>query len=491
MKQLIKGGIFLALGILTSAVAAQEIRWQAASPKNTTPATPVTISTPVPFPTGPVIRAQAADDKLPQIEVLNQDDKKKQAKPMPKDQPFPPAPNPTPFAADDCGTPGEACGLGKRWWAHLCGGDRCCPTDDCCGRPSRWWVSAEYLSWWQRSQSVPPLVTASPAGTPALNSGVLGLNSTAILYDEFPDRMRSGARFGAGFWLPRHCNVGFDFNFFFLGRQDSTSVYGSAGDPQFSRPFFNALTGTQAAEIVSNDFVTGTVSVNAFSQLWGAEANLRYKWLCKQNCWLDVLVGYRHLNLSEGIAITENLQVFDPQTGAAAGRFLVQDSFETRSQFNGIQIGLDGEWRFRPRWTFGMTTKVAVGSTHQIVDIDGATNFSNFPAPFGGTFPGGLLALPGTNIGRFTQNKFAVVPEVSFKLGYDITPHLRAYVGYDFLYWSNVVRPGDQIDLRVNPNFVPSAAGPGPGGGPRQPAVLFRTTDYWAQGVNFGLLYRY
>ncbi|MGG7379585.1 BBP7 family outer membrane beta-barrel protein, partial [Escherichia coli] len=58
---------------------------------------------------------------------------------------------------------------------------------------------------------------------------------------------------------------------------------------------------------------------------------------------------------------------------------------------------------------------------------------------------GGLLALP-SNIGNFQRNRFGVVPQVGLKVGYNLTDNLRVYVGYDFLWWCNVVRPGDQID---------------------------------------------
>src|SRR5580704_1335431 len=38
----------------------------------------------------------------------------------------------------------------------------------------RGWVDAEYLLWWMRGQTVPALVTTSPAGTPMSSAGVLG-----------------------------------------------------------------------------------------------------------------------------------------------------------------------------------------------------------------------------------------------------------------------------------------------------------------------------
>jgi Putative beta barrel porin-7 (BBP7) len=501
MKKLIHAGLFLALGLTASVAGAQEIRWQAANQQGSQPSAsaptgfrPVTISKPTPLDGGPIVRAQAADDKTIKIEPLLND--KTAPKPMPKEQPFPPPPSPGPTLGgsdgcdDNCG---DACGLGRHWWSKLRwgSGPLCCPTNDCCPDRFRCWASAEYLMWWQRAQNAVPLVTVSPAGTAPINSGVLGLSSTSVVFDHVSDPMRSGARFDVGWWCKHFCNVGIEFDYFFLGRQSDNATFSSDGNPQFSRPFFNALTQSQASEIVSNNNVSGSVSVHNYSQLWGAGVNLRYKWLCNPCGFIDVLVGYRHLNLSEGLDITENLQTFNPLTGTAAGAFLVQDSFRTRNQFNGVLVGLDGEWRFCNRWSLGGSAKIAFGSTHQIVDIGGSTAFTNFPAPFGGTFPGGLLALPGTNIGHYTRNRFAVAPELSLKLGYDITPHLRAFVGYDFLYLSSVVRPSDQIDFNVNPNFQPSAAGPGPGGGPRQPAVLFRGTEYWAQGMNFGLLYRY
>ena len=57
--------------------------------------------------------------------------------------------------------------------------------------------------------------------------------------------------------------------------------------------------------------------------------------------------------------------------------------------------------------------------------------------------------------------------------------------------WNDVVRPGNQIDRVVNPNIVPTDQDFGVAGGPRRPAPLFNSSDFWAQGVNFGLHFRY
>ena len=97
------------------------------------------------------------------------------------------------------------------------------------------------------------------------------------------------------------------------------------------------------------------------------------------------------------------------------------------------------------------------------------------------------------NIGSFSQDRFSVVPQVGIRVGYNITPNLRVYVGYDFLYWSSVLRPGDQIDRGLNELAIPNfGSQPGtPAGDPRRPMVPFRDSDFWAQGVNFGLEFRY
>jgi hypothetical protein len=60
-------------------------------------------------------------------------------------------------------------------------------------------------------------------------------------------------------------------------------------------------------------------------------------------------------------------------------------------------------------------------------------------------------------------------------------------VGYTFLYWSQVVRPGNQIDTTVNTTQVPTHPEFGPLTGPAQPMVPFRTTDFWAQGISLGV----
>jgi hypothetical protein len=68
-----------------------------------------------------------------------------------------------------------------------------------------------------------------------------------------------------------------------------------------------------------------------------------------------------------------------------------------------------------------------------------------------------------------------------------LTQHIRAYVGYTFLCWTDVVRPGNQIDLALNPSQIPT----GTLTGPARPTFTRHESDVWVQGVNLGLEFRF
>ena len=93
------------------------------------------------------------------------------------------------------------------------------------------------------------------------------------------------------------------------------------------------------------------------------------------------------------------------------------------------------------------------------------------------------------NGGHFTANGFAAVPQGQVRLGYDLTSWIRVTVGYDALYVSNVIRPGDQInrDIPTGQTFQQD----GKPASATSPASLFKTTDFYAQGMNAGVSLRF
>lgn len=546
MKALLKCGLGLALAWAASRGGAQEVQWRTAGPASAGAVRPVSLSRPVPLgeaASGAVVRGQVADERpqpfpyppsavAPSRPILVGGPK---TTPPPAGTPekigpprtvipgpaptqthpltvaplppegvtvwggtAPPINDPLGLGADggcapDCGACGPCgpldgcgggiCGRGRglSCWSNNC--DGCCDT-------GRFWFSADYLLWFVRSQPTPPLVTQSPNGTSRALAGVLPDAQT--LFNRVDNNPVSGARFQGVYWFPKTCNLGIDSSFFFLGPTRHTTSFASPGNPILSRPLIDANTGNEIAQLVSfPGVVGGSVTVQDRFRFWGADVNLRKRLYCGCNGWIDGLLGYRHLDLTEQLTITENLNVF--QNGARVGNIIVNDSFKTQNRFNGGQIGLAGERRIGQRWFINGWAKIAFGNVHQTVTIDGTTQFSGFPAPaINGVRPGGVMALP-SNIGSHSVDRFAVVPEVGFKVGMDVTQHLRLYAGYDFIYMSSVVRPGDQIDRVINRSQLPNVLNPGvpPLVGQPRPAVVFRTTDFWAQGVNFGMMYHW
>ena len=104
---------------------------------------------------------------------------------------------------------------------------------------------------------------------------------------------------------------------------------------------------------------------------------------------------------------------------------------------------------------------------------------------------GGIYAQP-SNSGRFFRNVFSFVPEGELTLQYHFLPNWTAKIGYNLLYWSEVVRPGDQFDRRLDRRGVPSD--PSYQATPPIAATApysFVSTSFWAQGLTFGVEWRF
>jgi hypothetical protein len=364
------------------------------------------------------------------------------------------------------------------------------------------WVTGEYLLWGIKDTHLPPLVTMST--TPNAN-GIIGVGDTTVLLGggDFDIGMFSGGRFSLGGWLDRCQTWGLEGSFLFLDQR--SNVFGTGGDgtpgsATVARPFINAVTGAQTSELVAAPgLLAGTVVVAQTSSLIGAEANARWRNnggpTCGGLCYrLDLLAGVHYLELRESLGITENLSIapgFLTQQGILGpATILVHDQFKTTNDFYGGQVGADFELR-RGGWFLDVTGKLALGTVRQTVNINGTTTFIQ-NGVISGPFAGGLLAQPGTNIGQFGRNKFAVLPEIGIKLGFNVTESLRVFAAYNFLYLSSVVRPGDQIDPRVNPALLLKGFGPiSVPAAVAHPAFNFKETDFWAQGASFGFEYRY
>jgi hypothetical protein len=285
----------------------------------------------------------------------------------------------------------------------------------------------------------------------------------------------------------------------------------------------------------------GQLSIRSTASLQSPELNGVWNIARSGNSHLDAIVGVRYVELDESLTISSNMNWdhieitnYQPALGlpfplntplqdyaaVSVGR---SDFFRTQNRFVGGQLGASGEW-FWNRFSVSLDGQVALGTMHQVVTIDGVTtatttntndvrsqftlagipltgtgvitnlgagppNIYGYVPPTQGTGTtgarGGLYAQP-SNIGRYSRDVFAVVPEGILKLNYRVTDRITANVGYTFLYMNTVARPGDQVNPVVNPAFLqippttPTTA--------VQPA--FRgivSNDYWVQGLTLGV----
>ncbi len=340
---------------------------------------------------------------------------------------------------------------------------------------------AEYLLWWIRDQDLPPLVTganlsaaqlAALGADPNFVPGAIGQAGTQLLLggsQDFESSLFHGVRGLVGYGIPQW-GLGVEVGGFYMPEQRQAFSVNSSGQPALFRPFIDPITNANMAmPIADPGIASGSIDAIQSTELYGGEANIRKNVLCSRNHSLDVIGGFRYLNLEESLRIQSVSSILG--TGDS---LLINDSWGTRNQFYGGQGGLRYTLR-KGRWVLMFDGKVGFGTMNQTVLINGMTTMTTGDGSV--SAPGGLLT-SGTNLGRVSDDEFVVIPEGTVRLGYQITPRIGGYVGYNFLYLSSVVRPGDQI------NPVPGAMGV-----PDNFAV--RDSDFWAQGLTFGLQFRY
>jgi hypothetical protein len=368
------------------------------------------------------------------------------------------------------------------------------------------WVNVDYLLWSVSGYDLPPLVTAAP------NTEVpdLGNPNTAVLFggNEVDDELRSGGRIRMGMWLDSHQSAGIEGHFFGFEEVRSHFNFEQTGPAALSlgRPFIEVapnqpIPGVNPGEaallaafvdpntglVVSN----GRADIDTSSNLYSAGILARAFVAEDSGVRVDALGGFRFLRFDEGLFI-ESTSIAGP--GAAFPIPIgftrrVTDVFNTVNQFYGAEFGLNIERDFGELLTIELIPKIALGDVYQRVDLEGSKSFE-FPGLAPDIRPGGLLVQPsntGTPLARnsFDRDEFAVLPEVNINAGVQLTRQVRATAGWSVLYLSNVVRPGQQINRRVNGNQL--VDNPIPAGQEIAPLLNFNDTDVWLYGLNFGV----
>lgn len=369
----------------------------------------------------------------------------------------------------------------------------------------RVWVTTDYLLGFARSMPnrQGAIVTSGPPAT----RGVPGTVGTLVRHSttDFGFDSISGFRISGGAFRDDARRYGWYASGFLMENKSDlfTAMSDPTGQPLLARPFINAQTGAADALLVSfPTFASGTITAVASSQIWGAEGgpiiNLYRSAPCDDACiWnLNLTTGFRFLQLNETFRVSQFSTILPGQTAPFDGKLYgegtqieVTDEINALNQFYGGTLGLSTDLWWG-RWQLSTTGKVGIGVMSQRLDING-WSIATQAAPLNvSTVPGGLVA-NATNIGRYRNDEFAVIPEVNMNLGYNWSSWLTTHIGYNFLYINRVIRPSEQYSPVVNTSLIPTSASYGVGGLVATPNPLFTQNEYWLQTVNFGFTVRY
>ena len=364
----------------------------------------------------------------------------------------------------------------------------------------RFYGGLDYLHWWVKGAPLAvPLVSTGPN---ANSQGFLINSDSTILYGA-PQSPAvggknvqdfggfAGGRLTLGYVIDPSQGLAVEASGFGLeSRSAGYQTGGTGGTPLVGNgirvPLYNAVPyfigvprDAVAAENGLPVFIPGILGgqVSATNRLnfWGLDAVGVYELYRAQNWSISALAGIRYLDLTEDFDFSD---YFYGTGGAFLGQSgVASDHFGTRNQFVGPTIGVRGQAGWGP---FSLTAmgRLAIGDVVQELNVAGSFNAVGYTPTSGAQ---GIFAQPN-NSGRRSSNAFAVAPEFQVKLGYDVTPQIRLTVGYDFLYLSDVVRPGDQLDRNLPKGQIFAQGGSAISA--TYPARLFRDHGFLRAGAD-------
>jgi hypothetical protein len=353
-----------------------------------------------------------------------------------------------------------------------------------CWNPNLW-VGVEALAWWVKEQPLSvPVITTGPVSQGS-SAGSLGVSGTLAIRKPLDYGLEGGVRLYLGAWFDSANVWGIDASFFVLQEQSAGfGIFDSSGTGNvvINEP----LAGAPFSTLVSAPGIsTGGARVDTTSRFSGLDVNALYN-LHRDDQWaVTLLGGFRYLELNEALTVSNNATLLttatytDPSgnvlaTAPPGSGVSVFDFFGTHNDFYGGQFGARFEGHL-DRWFFSATGKLALGTMREEITANGNTlvlPVNAMPVPLqGGNFVG------PTNAGRYWSYKFAIVPELQLSAGWQFTPHIRALVGYNFIWLSSVARPGNQLDNVYD--------------GVTRPAVPMASSSFWAQGLTFSVQFNY
>lgn len=390
-----------------------------------------------------------------------------------------------------------------------------------------YWIEADYLAWFIKKNPEPvPLVTFANEDDDL--PGALGQPHTRILMGKESIGMGWLQGFEISLGGPIYCKLGVEAAYLFLPsvtKKREVTTSGEPGSPNLAVPIYDTtgvlgLGGVPGETIFvlpgpleGSPFFSGLFDLRITSFIQGAEINGVYAFADHSQFSIDLLAGLRWFELKETLRF-KSVTITVPGTPFSSNASKFNDRFQTFNNYLAAQIGVQGQYNWRWLSIEGIV-KGSVGTTIEELKIQGSSStitgtvWFTTASSFSDSINGGIFAEP-SNIGSHRNFPFAWSIESRVKSIFKITENFGIDIGYTFLWISRVLRPGKQIDRKINSTRTAMAdlsrettgTGPGPipfgtpgpaprAQGPDSPNAHLQESFFWAQGFNVGIQFSF
>lgn len=355
------------------------------------------------------------------------------------------------------------------------------------------WAQAEFLQWWYRGGTLPPLVTAGSPVDPI--PGALSQPGSRVLYGggQADAEWASGGRGRIGGYA-NGTPFGWEIGGFYTLPQSTNALFTSNSVPILARPFYDSFLVTPSSLLFgAGGAFQGSVTAITRTTLWGAEGHISVA--MDTEAKNSAFIGYRYLQMTDdlqiagrynldagGLAFNSGIALLTGATGT------ISDRVKTTNEFNGATFG----WKyhnFAGRFSVDLRASIAIGVGSERARFEGATQTVDADAT-PRTAASGLL-VQASNAGVYGRDFMTVVPEAGARVSFMVAPGVSVFGGYDFLYWASVMRAGDQLDQAVDSRQMPASGNFISGSPGFRPISPLRDTSFWAHGVSLGVRFEY
>ncbi len=356
-----------------------------------------------------------------------------------------------------------------------CGDPCCAPACNLFG--GGFWVDVDFLLWWRDKRVFPALVTTQP------NDGVVP-GATVLFGGAVDESARPGGRLEFGLWLDPCQRTAVGARYLAVADASISPEYTSNDLAFLARPFTDVSTDPDTATAFSvfnsaaQPATTGRLGLRSDSEIQAGDVFFYWKVRQYACASFGLLAGYQYAEIDEDLFI-ESLTRSGGVT-AAAQSIAVTDLFDAQNEFHGGMFGLRGDYRCG-RVGVELLGRFGFGNMRQSILIAGSTTTTDASGQVS-TRASGLLAQALTNGGLHEQDKFSYMNEAGVKLAFYPVERLKLSLGYSLMYWSSVLRPGQEIDTFVDGRLLTAV----PPANATRPAFEFNPTDYLVHGLSFG-----